>query len=203
MYSHTLEQECSPHSCPGLSSAQCLKSASTLSPALPGAVAVEVWGCGHDGVGEESCERRKRTSYIRVLLCIHCIFPGCSCGRVNLLFPVPHGRCWGEELCLCEQSSVCELFSWCKTLPLTLEQAGCFCPADSALPRWSPQHRDSFSSISQGTASAGTRAATLGPEGRIPAQHQHPRLGLGGGAETVQVGPLGLHGVCCQRQEGM
>lgn len=82
--------------------------------------------------------------------------------RVNLLFPIAHGRCWGEEH---EQSCVCELFSHTssKTLPLVLEGAGCFLPGDSALPRWSPQHRSSFTSVSQGTAWAGTRAATSEP----------------------------------------
>lgn len=118
MYSHTLEQECSPHSWPGLSSAQSLKSASTLSPALPGAVAVEVGG-GQDGVGEESCERRKSKLYQG--LALHPLhFSWMQLWRVTLLFPAPRGTRWGEELCpgaACVSSSP---GTSSETLPLVL-----------------------------------------------------------------------------------
>lgn len=50
---------------------------------------------GGDGAGEEACGRRRRGA--RVILCIHCIFPGCSLQGVNLASPALDGGCWGEE----------------------------------------------------------------------------------------------------------
>lgn len=103
---------------------------------------------GGDGAGEEACgRRRKQASYIRVMLCIHCIFPGCTLQRgVNLTCPTLGGGCWGKEpgsgaACVCELFSRQKLQDLPVPCPLALERAGCFVPGDSAPPPQSLGHQ--------------------------------------------------------------
>lgn len=64
---------------------------------------------GGDGAGEEACGRRRGA---RVILCIHCIFAGCSLQGVNLTGPALGGGCWGEEPG--QLLHVSKVFSWHK-----------------------------------------------------------------------------------------
>lgn len=168
-----------PRSWPNFPSAWSLMSTSSLSPALPGAVSVHVGG--GDEVGEEACgrKRRKEASYSRVLLCIHCIFPGCSLQGVNLACPTLDSGCWGEQPssgAVCVQAlfpaQAARLVPWCWS------GLGALCRVTWQSPD-SPPAEPYSAVFPRALPWLGPRHPTLSPEGRIPAQHHTSRkLGL-------------------------
>ena len=140
-------------------------------------------GWGGDGAGEEACgRRRKGASYIRVLLCIDCIFPGCSLLGVNLACPTLDGGCGGEEPgsgAACVQVLLAQAARpvlWCWS------GLDALCRVTQHSPDGPPTAKPNSPAFPRALPRLGPRHPTLSPEGRIPAQHCTARkLGLADG----------------------